>query len=98
MPLFIVSGRDKPGSTDLRQANRPAHLEWAKTRLDRMICGGPVIAPDGEAMIGSTFLVNFDSLEDAKAWAAEDPYAKAGLFDRVEVIEYKWLLGEAKPI
>lgn len=97
MPVFLISGRDKPGSTELRQQTRAAHLEWAKTKLARMISGGPVLADDGETMIGSTFLVNFDSLAEAKAWAASDPYAEAGLFDTVEVIEYKWLLGEAKP-
>ena len=40
---------------------------------------GPVLSDDGETMIGSTFVIEFDSLDEAKAWAAEDPYAKAGL-------------------
>ena len=48
-------------------------------------------------MAGSTFVISFDGLEDARAWAAEDPYAKVGLFDRVEVIPFRWTLGGGKP-
>ncbi len=94
MPLFLINARDKAGSAALRQATRAAHLDYARASMDRITAGGPVLAEDGEAMIGSTFLIRFDTLDEAKAWAAADPYAKAGLFETVEVIEYKWLLGD----
>ncbi|MEM1088473.1 MAG: YciI family protein [Pseudomonadota bacterium] len=35
-------------------------------------------------------------MQDAQDWAANDPYAKAGLFEHVEVVAYKWLRGEGK--
>ncbi len=94
MPLFLINARDKAGSSALRQATRAAHLDYAKAELNRIIAAGPVLAEDSETMIGSTFLIRFDTLADAKAWAAADPYAEAGLFETVEVIEYKWLLGD----
>ena len=93
MPLFLVNARDKAGSSELRLANRQAHLQWASEYSHQIAMAGPVLSDDGEIMIGSTFVIEFDSLDDAKAWAKEDPYAQAGLFDRTEIIPFKWLLG-----
>jgi len=94
MPLFLVNARDKAGSNELRLANRQAHLEWASEYSHKIAMAGPVLSDDGEAMIGSTFVIEFDSMDEAKAWAADDPYAKAGLFDRTEIIPFLWLIGK----
>lgn len=94
MPLFLVNARDKANSADLRQATRQAHLEWAGESRHKIAMAGPVLSDDGETMMGSTFVIEFDSLEEAKSWAAEDPYAKAGLFDRTEIIPFIWLIGD----
>lgn len=94
MPLFLINARDKAGATDLRLANRQAHLEWAGGFADKIAMAGPVLSDDGETMAGSTFVIEFDSIDEAKNWATEDPYAKAGLFDRTEIIPFIWLIGD----
>lgn len=94
MPLFLVNARDKAGATELRLANRQAHLEWAGEYGHKIAMAGPVLSEDGETMIGSTFVIEFETLNEAKAWAADDPYAKAGLFDRTEIIPFIWLIGD----
>ncbi len=94
MPLFLINARDKANSTELRLANRAAHLEWAGTFGDRIAMAGPVLSEDGETMRGSTFVIEFDTLADAQAWAKDDPYAKAGLFETTEIIPFKWLIGD----
>ena len=58
---------------------------------------GCLYTDDGETFAGSTFVVVFDTLDEAKAWAAEDPYAKAGLFETVEIRPFRWLLGGGRP-
>jgi len=93
MPLFLVNARDKANSTDLRLANRQAHLEWAGEFSHKIAMAGPVLSEGGEAMIGSTFVIEAESIEEIQAWAKEDPYAKAGLFDRTEIIPFLWLIG-----
>ena len=93
MPLFLINARDKSDSLALRLANREAHLAWAGAFADRIAMAGPVFAEDGTTMAGSTFVMAFDSLAEAQAWAADDPYAKAGLFAEVEIRPFKWLLG-----
>ncbi len=94
MPLFLINSRDKADSVDLRLANRQAHLEWAGELSHKIAMAGPVLSEDGTLMIGSTFVIEFDDIAEARAWAAEDPYAKAGLFQRTEIIPFLWLIGD----
>lgn len=96
MPLYLINARDKANATAIRMENRPAHLDWAKTHSDRILMAGPVFADDGETFAGSTFVVEFENLEAAERWAAQDPYAKAGLFHSVEIVPFKWLLGDGR--
>lgn len=96
MPLFILNARDKAGALEVRMANRPAHLDWAKGAADKIRMGGPVFAEDGETFAGSVFVIEMDSLADVHAWAEEDPYTKAGLFESVEIKHFAWLLGDGK--
>lgn len=93
MPLFLINARDKTDSLDVRLATRAEHLEWAGASIGRILMAGPVFADDGSTMAGSTFVIEADGLAEAKAWAEQDPYKKAGLFDRVEVITFSWSIG-----
>lgn len=95
MPLYLINARDKADSQALRQATREAHLAYARGALEQIRLAGPVLNEAGD-MVGSTFVMAFDTLDAAKAWAAKDPYALAGLFETVEVIEYKWLIGDGE--
>lgn len=90
MPLFAVICRDKPGALQTRIDTREAHLGYLRDGgIVRM--AGPLIE-QGE-MRGSLLVVEADDLPAARAWAAGDPYKAAGLFDRVEVIEWKKVIG-----
>ena len=97
MAQFLINARDKAGALSLRMENRPAHLDWAKAHAEKILMAGPVFADDGETFAGSTFVVEFPTLADAKAWATDDPYAKADLFETVEIRPFRWLLGGGKP-
>lgn len=96
MPLFILNARDKADSLELRMANRPQHLEWAGGFADKIRMAGPVFADDGVTFAGSVFIMEMESLDAVKAWAAEDPYAKAGLFETTEIRPCAWLIGDGK--
>jgi len=70
-------------------------LAYARAALEKIRLAGPVLNPAGE-MVGSTFIMAFETLGAAQKWAENDPYAQAGLFETVEVTEYKWLIGDGK--
>lgn len=63
----------------------------------RLLIAGPHPAVDslepGDAgFTGSLIVAEFDSLEDAKAWADDDPYVKAGVYASVTVKPFKKVL------
>ena len=90
---FMIYCQDKAGQSDLRTANRPAHVEYLKANADRIVVAGPLTSEDGAAMLGSLLIMSFDSRDDAEAFAAEDPYNKAGLFASVTIRPWKKVFG-----
>ncbi|HEY4113962.1 MAG TPA: YciI family protein [Rhizomicrobium sp.] len=85
--LFVVTAIDKPDSLELRTATREAHFAYAKeTGVIKL--GGPFLDANGD-MAGSLIIFDADDLETAKAWHANDPYVRAGLFAHSDVRAWK---------
>ena len=83
--------QDKPGALQTRLENREAHLAHiAASGVVEM--AGPVLDEAG-AMTGSLIILSVASLDEARAWAAADHYAKAGLFQTVDIREWKKVIG-----
>ena len=87
--LFMMQCLDKPDSLALRMANRPAHLDYVKSKLAHVVMAGPLLADDNEAMIGSGFVVEFADRAAVDGFFAEDPYNKAGLFQSITIKNFK---------
>ena len=92
MPLFTLTARDKPDSFDLRAATREAHLAWLAAAGARVKLGGPWMDAQGRS-IGSLLIVEAGNLAAAQAFAAEDPYAHAGLFAEAQVTPWRLVVG-----
>lgn len=95
MPLFTVTNLDKDGALQIRLDNRDAHLKFLKGLGEQVHLAGPFLSDDGASMIGSLLVVEFPDLAAAKAWAADDPYARAGLFQSSIVRPFKQVLPAA---
>lgn len=89
---FVIFCLDKAGHANVRSENRPQHVEYLKASADKIVCAGPLLTDDGEGMIGSTLVMEFADRSEAEAWAANDPYAKAGLFESVDIRPWKKVL------
>lgn len=85
---FVVTALDKDGALEVRKANRDAHLAFLADNAAQVKIGGPLL--DGDAMIGSLLIVEADSKEAVKTMLANDPYAKADLFQDVSIRPWKW--------
>ena len=90
---------DVVDSLEKRKAARPAHLDRLNNLAsqDRLLVAGPHPAVDssepGEAgFSGSLVIAEFDSLDQAQAWADADPYVAAGVYQRVVVKPFKHVL------
>ena len=96
---YAISGQDVMDSLAQRQAARPAHvqrLEQLKNQ-GRLLLAGPYPAIDAEdpgaaGYSGSLIVAEFDSLEDARAWADADPYVSAGVYAQISVRPFRKVL------
>ena len=96
---YAIMSEDVVDSLEKRKAARPAHLDRLSNLAsqDRLLVAGPHPAVDsyepGEAgFSGSLVIAEFDSLEQAQAWADADPYVAAGAYQRVVVNPFKRVL------
>lgn len=90
--LFAFVCKDKPGHLQVRMDTRPAHVDHLN-RLNAegtLKMAGPFLDGDGKPS-GSLVIVEAETIEAATAIADADPYAKAGLFESVEVKPFNWV-------
>ncbi|MGY3438531.1 MULTISPECIES: YciI family protein [unclassified Marinovum] len=88
--LIALMARDKDGALQTRKDNRDAHLAYIDA-TGVVAQAGPLIV--GGEMAGSLVILDVADMAAAKAWAESDPYAKAGLFESVELTEWKKVIG-----
>jgi uncharacterized protein YciI len=96
MPVFALMGRDGPQGLDLRGKHREAHLANLRVLVeaDRVLYAGPLLDPAGSPC-GSLVVFEADSLAQAQAFAASDPYVIHGVFASHEVIETRRVFPES---
>jgi uncharacterized protein len=97
--LYAIIGQDTHESLEKRKQARPAHLARLEALRDegRLILAGPLPAIDSEdpgpaGFTGSLVVAEFDSLDQARAWADADPYVEAGVFADVTVKPFRKVL------
>ena len=93
---YAILAYDVSDSSPLRKTARPAHLKRLEKLVaaGRVIVAGPLPAIDAEdpgpaGFTGSLTVAEFESLEQAKAWAEKDPYAEAGVYESIVVKPFK---------
>ena len=89
--LVALIAKDKAGALSVRQENRPAHVEYLKS-TGVVAQAGPLLDDAGD-MCGSTLILELRDMSAAQDWAANDPYAKAGLFDSVRINAWNRVIG-----
>lgn len=92
--LFVITAMDKEDGRALRMETRAHHFDYARS-TGAVKLGGPFLDDKGE-MIGSLIVIEAADLAAARKWQENDPYAKAGLFARVELRPWKATFNECK--
>ncbi|MER9160371.1 YciI-like protein [Mesorhizobium sp. M7A.F.Ca.US.010.02.1.1] len=89
--LFAVICKDKPGSLQVRLDSRPEHIAFLEglNGDKKLAFAGPFLDAEGKPN-GSLVVVEASDLAGAQALSAADPYAKAGLFESVEIRPWNW--------
>jgi uncharacterized protein YciI len=96
---YLVYSEDVENSLPLRLSVRDLHIERLQQLQNegRLLVAGPCPAIDNEnpgeaGFTGSLIIAEFSNLEEAKAWADNDPYIAAGVYKKVTVKPYKKVL------
>lgn len=96
---YMICSEDVPNSLALRKQVREQHLArlLELKAQERLLIAGPLPAVDLEdpaeaGFTGSLVVAQFESLEQAKAWAAADPYITAGVYANSVVKPFKKVL------
>ena len=92
MPLFVLHCVDKPNALEVRMGARDAHLAYVGGKRDILRLGGPMLDEAG-GMAGSLLIVDVADKAAAEAFSADDPYTRAGLWQRVDISAFKASLG-----
>jgi uncharacterized protein YciI len=90
--LYVILGHDAPGALEIRRRVRSRHLERidALAKAGRVALAGPCPAvdsadPGSAGYSGSVIVAEFESLQAARDWIADDPYVIEGVFESHEV-------------
>ncbi len=97
--LYAIVATDIPDSLERRLAVRPDHLARLSRLREggRLVLAGPLPAidaadPGPAGFTGSLVVAAFDSLPEAEAWAAADPYQAAGVYASVMVKPFRQVM------
>ena len=95
MPFLIIA-YDHPDRDEQREAVRQAHRDYLAAQGKKLLSSGAFLDESGTQIIGGTSLLDTDDRDEAIRFEADDPYAKAGIRGRVEIIQWRlrWWLGE----
>ena len=91
--LYVIVAHDKKDGGAARQAHRPAHLDYLKSKGAMIKTAGPLLGDDGQAMVGSMLVVEAADLAAARAFAEGDPFHRHGVFAKVDIHPWRASVG-----
>lgn len=93
--LFMLMATDAGNSHEARIKVRPKHLARLQElqAQNRLVLAGPNPLPDDDSHFsGSLVVADFNSLDEAQAWAEQDPYVDAGVYEEILIRPFKKVL------
>ena len=86
---FLVLTYDKAGHKHVRDEHRAAHYAHLEAHLPKLIASGGLRDDADENFIGGAIIFDTDSREEVERFVEEDPFTRAGLFERVEIVRWR---------
>lgn len=94
--FFAIFATDKPGHLAVREQIRPQHRYYLRNPYPHPVVvhlGGPTLTSDTGLMGGTLLVVEAETLGEVKAFLNDDPYVRAGIFEKVEIRQWQWGIG-----
>jgi len=86
--LYAMIAKDAPGALQTRLDTRPVHLDHLKSLGKKLVFAGALLNAE-EQPEGSIVIFEAETLAEAEAMAAADPFVPAGVFASYEVKRWR---------
>lgn len=90
--LFMVAAFDRPGMLETRHRLRKAHGAYIDALGSRIKVGGAMLNDD-EQPLGSLLVIDAKDRASIEALVDADPFAKAGIFERIDIRPWQASMG-----
>ena len=88
MPYVIITGSE-PATLAQREALRPAHIEYLRSRQHLLLAAGGMLEDDGARGNGGVIVLDTEDRAVAEAFVAGDPFQQAGLFTTIRISRWR---------
>jgi uncharacterized protein YciI len=86
--IFAFHLIDRPDAGDLRQRVRPEHKAYLAAVADRIAFAGPLTEDDGQTMIGSLLVIDFEGPRRRHALGGRRAFHQGGPVPDVSVLPF----------
>ena len=85
--LWVINCTAKPDIQEVREPAREPHKHFLDAKLQdgTLVLSGSSFDHDGTTRIGSVYIVNVKSYQEARAFYDAEPFAKAGVYQSVTI-------------
>ena len=90
--IYCFICKDGPNAEVIRQQELEAHLAHIEDVIDHIRVAGPIPA-DGGGYCGSIIMIEAESHDEAQALFDKDPYAKAKIWESIELLPFSGVAG-----
>ena len=90
LPRFLILSQAVPGVSAQHDALLGEHRQYLAEHADEFIVRGALLSDDGTEWQGSAMLVEMRDRASVDAFAAAEPFARAGLFDSIEIHDWEF--------
>jgi len=87
--LYVFHMIDRADAAELRARIRPEHKAYLARVAERIAFAGPLVADDGQTMIGSLLAIDFADRADALAWLRDEPFTSARVYASTQVHAFR---------
>ncbi|WP_077343524.1 YciI family protein [Pseudocolwellia agarivorans] len=91
--LVMFNCMDKENQQNKRFECLKDHLLWVENNMSAIKVAGPQLHPHSDRIIGSFYIIEANTIEDAHMLFQTDPYYMAGIWKVVSTAEFKGYAG-----
>lgn len=90
---YVIHIVDNSGMVEKRKELVPVHRDYVLASGMKVLMSGPLLADDGETMIGSLTVVDVGDKSEIEPFLANDPFEINGVWGKREIHAFYWRVG-----